>query len=280
VKRREPHETIAALPAWWARFANAFRVRCQDQEMPNTPVLDRSVQWRINAGTIESQELDYGSAVQAILSSGLATAVVRKISAGKEADVYLATYNGSPIAVKAYRLFRTVHRGGRPIKTDTMSWIAAREYEMLRMAWKGGVPVPAPARRVENMFSMRYLGDEDGPAPRLQDVRLEDPDAALSRILTGVEAMAVAGVVHADLSAFNILVHGGKVWFIDLSQALRVDRLGPSAWRRMALAEEAVTNGLKALRIYFRRYGLTLPVKSEADRLVKVLDRFRVMKRI
>jgi len=240
--------------------------------MPNTPVLDRSVQWRINAGTIESQELDYGSAVQAILSSGLATAVERKISAGKEADVYLATYNGSPIAVKAYRLFRTVHRGGRPIKTDTMSWIAAHEYEMLRMAWKGGAPVPAPARRIENMFSMRYLGDDDGPAPRLHDVRLEDPDTALSEILRGVEAMAVAGVVHADLSAFNILVHGGAIWFIDFSGAVRVDRLGTAPWVRLTRAAESVRNGLMALQVYFRRYGVRIDLEPFVGRVVARLD--------
>ena len=240
--------------------------------MPNTPVLDRSIQWRINAGTIESQELSYGSAVQAILSSGLATAVVRKISAGKEADVYLASYNEAPIAIKAYRLFRTVHRGGRPIKADTMSWIAAREYEFLRMAWKGGAPVPTPARRVENMVSMRYLGDEDGPAPRLQDVRLEDPDAALVEILRGVEAMAVAGVVHSDLSAFNILVHGGGIWFIDFSGAVRVDRLGTAPWLRLTRAAESLRHGLNALQTYFRRHGVRIDVEPFIARVVARLD--------
>src|SRR4030067_1165727 len=103
---------------------------------------------------------------------------------------------------------------------------AGHEFEMLHRAWKGGVRVPTPARRVENMLSMRYLGTEDGPAPRLHDVRLEDPEPVLEETLAGVEAMARAGVVHTDLSAFNVLVPDGHVWFIDLSEAFRVDRMG------------------------------------------------------
>src|SRR5438093_6378378 len=126
--------------------------------MPNHPTLDARVQWRIDHGTIDQREPGYRRTAEAILDAGLATEVRRLISAGKEADVYLCAYNGSPLAVKAYRLYRTSHRGGRPIKADTMSWLAAHEFEMMRQAWKGGASVPTPARRVENLLSMRYLG--------------------------------------------------------------------------------------------------------------------------
>src|SRR5438876_231159 len=142
--------------------------------MPNRPYLDSSVRWRIDSGNLSLEEPDYASVVEAILSAGLATEVVGLISAGKEANVYLARYNGAPLAIKSYRLYRTSHRDGGPVKQDSMGWRAAHEYEMMRQAWKGGVRVPTPARRVENRFSMQYLGTEDGPAPRLQDVRLDD----------------------------------------------------------------------------------------------------------
>src|SRR5439155_735026 len=98
--------------------------------------------------------------------SVLGTEVRRLIRAVKEADVYLCAYNGAPLAVKAYRLDRTSHRGGRPIKVDKMSWLAAHEFEMMRQGWKGGASVTTPARRVENLMSMRYIGNE-APAPRL-----------------------------------------------------------------------------------------------------------------
>ncbi len=245
--------------------------------MPNNPTLDRSVQWRIDSGSIDPQEPRYRSVVEGILSSGLATEVVRPVSAGKEAEVYLATYNGSPLAIKVYRLYRTSHRGGRPIKVDSMAWRAAHEFDVMYRAWRGGATVPTPAQRVENMFSMRYLGDEDGPAPRLQDVRLEDPGAMLEEVLGGVEALARAGIVHGDLSAFNILIHDGRPWFIDFSEGFRVDRLGAAPLRRLAEARAALTHGLMTLQAYFRRYGMALDVDPLVLRLVEGMDRFGVL---
>ena len=247
--------------------------------MPNAPYLDASVRWRIKAGRLETQEPGYDERADAILSAGLATEVLRPLSAGKEAEVLLCAYNGAPIAVKVYRLFRTSHKGGGPVKADAMGWRAGHEFEMLHRAWKGGVRVPTPARRVENMLSMRYLGTEDGPAPRLHDVRLEDPEPVLEETLAGVEAMARAGVVHTDLSAFNVLLFDGHPWFIDLSGALRVDRTGTAPWVRLTEADAMLTHGLTALQQYFRKYGLAIDVDPFVARLVDALDRFHVLRR-
>lgn len=245
--------------------------------MPNDPYLDASVAWRIKTGNLAFKEARYESTVEAILSSGLATSVEALISAGKEADVYLAGFSGAPLAVKVYRLYRTSHRGGRPVKLDSLGWLAAREYEMTLQAWKGGARVPAPAGRVENMFSMRYLGDDEGPAPRLQTVRLDDPEAFLHKVLCGVESLSSAGVVHSDLSAFNILVFEDEPWFIDLSEAIRVDRTGESPWQRLQGASEALRNGLGALGVYFGKYGLTIDVEPFVSRIIRRLDRFGVL---
>jgi len=239
--------------------------------------LDASVAWRIKSGTLDLHEAGYHTTIDAMLSASLATEVIGLISAGKEADVYLASYKGAPIAVKVFRLYRTSHRGGRPIKQDSTGWLAAREYEMTRQAWKGGARVPAPARRVENMFSMRYLGGEDGPAPRLHDVELEDPEDFLGKVLAGVETLARAGVVHSDLSAYNILVHQDEPWFIDLSEAVRVDRSGSSPWQRLNEASSALDHGMRALRAYFRKYGTDFEIDPFVSRIVGSLDRFGVL---
>ena len=246
--------------------------------MPNSPYLDASVRWRIRTGRLELQEPGYEDRVAAILSAGLATEVVRPISAGKEAEVLLCRYNGAPIAVKIYRLYRTSHRGEGPVKADAMGWRAAEEFEAMHREWKGGVRVPTPARRVEHMFSMRYLGNDDGPAPRLVDVRLEDPEPVLQEILTGIEAMARAGVVHTDLSAFNILFHDGHPWFIDFSEALRVDRTGTAPWVRLTEASSMLGHGFDAIGKYFRKYGLTIDAPPLIDRIVGSLDRFHVLR--
>lgn len=246
--------------------------------MPNSPYLDASVHWRIRTGQLDLREAGYQTTVESILSSGLATEVVGLISAGKEADVYLAGYNGAPIAVKCYRLYRTSHRGGGPIKLDAMGWKAAKEYEMTFQAFRGGALVPAPARRVENMFSMRYLGDDSGPAPRLSDMSLEDPEDFLGMVISGVEALAKAGVVHTDLSPFNILVYSGRPWFIDLSEALRVDRTGDSPWITLTKANDALSSGMRALAKYFKRQGVEFEYEQFVHGLVDSLDRFGVMR--
>ncbi len=246
--------------------------------MPNEPYLDASVAWRIKSGALDLHEVGYRPTYEAILSTGLATGVAGLISSGKEADVYLAMYNDSPIAVKVYRLYRTSHRGGGPIKQDSTGRLAAHEYEMTRQAWKGGVRVPTPARRVENMFSMRFLGDENGPAPRLQDTEPEEPAEVLEEVLRGIEALAGAGVVHADLSAFNILVYEDHPWFIDLSEAIRVDRTGNAPWRRLQEASIALERGLGALQKYFDRFGLDIDAQPLITRCVDSLDKFGVLR--
>src|SRR3989475_1351583 len=178
--------------------------------MPNRPYLDASVQWRINSGQLSLEEPDYRSVVDAILSAGLATEVLGLISAGKEANVYLARYNGAPLAIKSYRLYRTSHRGGGPVKQDSMGWRAAHEYEMMRQAWKGGVRVPTPARRVENRFSMRDLGTENGPAPRLKDGVLDEPSEFLYQAPDGGRPPIGPGAVHGGLGPVNIPVHAAQ----------------------------------------------------------------------
>jgi RIO kinase 1 len=128
------------------------------------------------------------------------------------------------------------------------------------------------------MFSMRYLGGEDGPAPRLHDVRLEDPEPFLAAVLQGIESLARAGVVHGDLSAFNILVHEGEPWWIDFSEAFRIDRVGTSSWIRLTEATEALRHGMQALAGYFRRYGLALDPEPFIARLVDSHDKFGVLR--
>jgi len=245
--------------------------------MPNDPYLDASVAWRIRTGNIDFHENGYHQTVQSILEHGLATDVKGMISSGKEANVYLAEYKGAPLAVKVYRLYQTSHKGGRPIKLNSAGWMAAHEHDMLLQAWRGGARVPTPAARVENMLSMRYLCDDKGPAPRLQEHVPEDPESMMDRVVEGVISLGRAGVVHTDLSPFNVLVMDGDPWFIDLSEAVRVDRTGDTPWVRLTLAERALRSGLDNLGRYFRRFGLHIDQENVVCLLMREWDRFGVM---
>ncbi|MGB6442622.1 MAG: RIO1 family regulatory kinase/ATPase, partial [Thermoplasmata archaeon] len=133
-------------------------------------------------------------------------------------------------------------------------------------------------RRVENMFSMEYVGNADGPAPRLCTVTPESPERMREAVLEQVRKLADAGVVHTDLSPFNLLVHRGEPWVIDLGQAVHVDRLGQPPWVRLTEAENALRRGLGTFDRYFRRYGLRVPVDEEVAEIIASLDRFGVFR--
>lgn len=228
--------------------------------MPNDGYLDKSVHWKVRTGQIGFAEPTHDEVAATIREVGLATHVGQKLGAGKEADVYLAFDGHRPLAVKVYRQYRTSHRGGRPVKLETMGQLAVREFELLGYAWQGGAPVPEPYRRVENMFSMQYVGSPERIAPTLQHAHLDDPATFLRATGEAVIRLAEAGLVHSDLSPFNILVYDGRPWIIDLAAGLRIDRLGSPPWVRLQEATAALARGLASLARYFRRYDLDLDV--------------------
>ena len=142
--------------------------------MPNEAYLDKSVHWKIRSGLLGFEEPTHDQVADAILDCGLATAVGQRLGSGKEADVYLCRDRKRFLAVKVYRQYRTAHRGGGPIKLESMGRKALYEFDLLSYAWQGGARVPEPGGRVENMFSMQYIGDSSSVAPLLQHVALDD----------------------------------------------------------------------------------------------------------
>lgn len=100
----------------------------------------------------------------------------------------------------------------------------------------------------------------------------------LQSVVVGVEALARAGVVHGDLSAFNILVHDGAPWLIDFSVSIRVNRTGGSAWMRFVQAEDALARGGRALATYFRRYRVAFEATGFAESIAASLERFKTVR--
>jgi RIO kinase 1 len=245
--------------------------------VPNEAYLDKSVAWKIRSGQVSFSEPTHDEVAEAILEVGLATDVGQRLGSGKEADVYLCRDDRRLLVVKVYRQYRTAHRGGGPIKLDSMGRRAELEFELLTLAWQGGARVPEPGRRVENMFSMQYLGGAEAVAPMLQHAKLDDPESFLQATLDGIEGLAEAGIVHSDLSPFNILVHESSPWFIDLAAGVRVDRLGAPPWQRLFEALRALEKGLSSLQRYFRRYGLQFESRELIARVQKQIDRFGVL---
>jgi RIO kinase 1 len=110
-------------------------------------------------------------------------------------------------------------------RVETLSW-CRHEYDLLRHLHDRGVDVPKPIAASESAILMEYFGDEVQGAPTLQMVSLEPSDARrlFDRMLVNIESMLREYLIHADLSAHNVLWWNGEIRIIDLPQAVAADQ--------------------------------------------------------
>jgi len=206
------------------------------------------------------------------IENGLVDDVVTLLGTGKEADVYLGRWRGANLVLKVYRLHRTPHKKKAVIgySMDRIGMIAAREFTILEKAYRAGVPVPTPARRVDNMFTMRYLGGES-KAPLLKDAVLDEPEIVAEEAIALVEKLLDAHIVHGDLSEYNILYWNSRLFVIDFPQAVDFS----SNVTRHILIEEAkplLLRDLKNLAHFFKRHDVELDAENEYNRLCQKLE--------
>ena len=82
-----------------------------------------------------------------------------------------------------------------------------QEMTMLKLAWASGASVPYPVERTDDGVVMEFIGDLEAAAPRLAQAQLSADEiaSAWEQLLVSLRALTSAGVVHADLSAYNLL---------------------------------------------------------------------------
>lgn len=166
------------------------------------------------------------------------------LSTGKEANVYLA--RGGPaagrqldettpaIAVKIYRItaaefddMQSYLRGDPRFEELTnrrqvvLAW-TQKEYANLRRALEAGVRVPTPLAVERNVLAMEFIGADSQRGRRLAEVDVENPETAFEVVREYLRRLYAAGLVHGDLSEYNILVHDGELVVIDVGQAMTV----------------------------------------------------------
>jgi RIO kinase 1 len=117
---------------------------------------------------------------------------------------------------------------------------AGTEFETLGRLWSVGVSVPYPVQRVGTEVMLEFIGNEDQMAPRLSDARVPRPRLATlcESAVDQLHVMTHEGVVHGDLSPYNVLVRNDALVFIDFPQAVDPQE-GPDA---LALLQRDVTN--------------------------------------
>jgi RIO kinase 1 len=214
--------------------------------------------------------------LQALIEEGLIDSVVRQLKSGKEADVFVVRCGDDTCAAKVYteankRGFRQAVdytenrkvRNSRQARAMTKrtaygrqqqeaAWQSAEVDALYRLA-AAGVRVPRPHNFHDGVLLMELVADDHGDAaPRLNDLSFTDAEARqLHGTLIGeVVRMLCAGVIHGDLSEFNILLAADGPVIIDLPQA--VDAAGNNHAPRMLLRD--VDN----LRNFFGQYAPAL----------------------
>jgi RIO kinase 1 len=96
------------------------------------------------------------------------------------------------------------------------------EHDVMTRLWHAGVRVPYPVSYADDLFFLEYVGTRTAAAPQLARARLDrcELQRAWDQLVDALHAMTVEGIVHADLSAYNLLWDDGRLVVIDLPQAV------------------------------------------------------------
>jgi len=212
-------------------------------------------------GAVHNGRMKPPKRLKSLIEEGLIDTVVRQLTSGKEAMVYVVRCGDETRCAKVYkeatqRSFRQAvdYSENRKVKNTRQAramakgtrfgkqaqeaaWQSAEVDALYRLA-AAGVRVPRPHNFCDGVLLMELVTDADGAAaPRLNDVSLAPEQAREhhATLLIEVMRMLCAGVVHGDLSEFNILLGAAGPVIIDLPQA--VDAAGNNHAARMLLRD-------------------------------------------
>ena len=213
--------------------------------------------------------------IQPLVDEGLVDDVLRQLMSGKEADVYVVRSGTEIRCAKVYkeaakrsfkkavqyqegrrernsRRARAIEKGskyGRQLQEDI--WQNAEVDALFRLA-AAGVRVPKPYLCLEGVLLMELIMDEEGVAPRLSEVTMSQEQAEEDHALmmNYIQLMLCAGLVHGDLSEFNVLVDDYGPVIIDLPQAVNASANNHA--RRM------LTRDIDNMTHYYSQYSPNL----------------------
>jgi RIO kinase 1 len=184
--------------------------------------------------------------LQPLLEDGLIDEVVGRLMSGKEADVFIVRCSGQVRCAKVYkeaskrgfkqavtyqegrkvrnsRRARAMEKGSKFGRQQQEEIWQTTEVDALKLLASAGVRVPVPYSCVDGVLLMEMIVDADGDvAPRLSEVVFTREEALRDHevMMQYVVKMLCAGVVHGDLSEFNVLVDPGGPVIIDLPQVV------------------------------------------------------------
>lgn len=171
-----------------------------------------------------------------LMRRGVIDKIYGVVKAGKEGRIYWGKDpRGSELAVKIYYTVTGEFRQGmmkyiegdprfKRVRRDPRGLVytwTQKEYKNLKLAEEAGVNVPKPIECLRNILVMRFIGIDGVPAPLLREVELRSPDGFYKRLIEEVRRLyQKAGLVHGDLSEYNIMVWEDAPVIFDVSQAV------------------------------------------------------------
>jgi RIO kinase 1 len=199
------------------------------------------------------------------------------ISIGKEANIFSAKRNdGSRVIIKIYRLetcdfnrmydylkYDARYNSTKSKKREIIFTWTQREFRNLLKAREAGVRVPLPITCLFNILVLEYIGDEGefpNTAPKLKDSPPENPQEFLDKIIEYMKKMQKKGIVHGDLSEFNILNFHEKPVIIDMSQATVIESQN---------ALELLVRDIRNVSKYFKKQGIKVDEDKIKEEILK-----------
>ena len=182
---------------------------------------------------------------------------------GKESVVYQA-FGDMPLALKFHRQGRTSFKHVRRLRHSLpdksgIPWIyaaslaARHEHQIMEKLWPE-VSIPRPFGVSRHVLAMEFVS-----GPPLHRISLSDPKEELDQILAEVARALRLGIIHADLSEFNIMMADSGPKIIDWPQAVEVTH--PHA---RELLKRDLAN---VLRFFERKYRIDLPLEKALERI-------------
>lgn len=181
-----------------------------------------------------------------LVELGIVQEVIRPLLSGKEAQVYVVTCDGKPCVAKVYKAAQTrsfknraEYTEGRAVRNsrdqraiekrskhgraqEEVSW-RSTEVDVIHRLHAAGVRVPTPHHFIEGVLIMELIVGADGhSAPRLAELKFDAAEASVlhQQLIQEVTKMLCAGVVHGDLSDFNVLIAADGPVIIDFPQSV------------------------------------------------------------
>lgn len=233
--------------------------------------------------------------IQPLVDDGLVDEVTSQLMSGKEAAVYIVRCGDTIRCAKVYkeatqRSFKkaVAYREGRKVRNSRRAramekgsgfgreqqekmWQSAEVDALYKLA-AAGVRVPVPFGCFDGVLLMELVTDDEGyVAPRLNDVVMS-PEQALEdhqTMMGYVAKMLCAGIIHGDLSEFNVLVDENGPVIIDLPQAVDASANNNAEWM--------LARDINNIRDYYSQFAPELQATEYAKEMWALYEKGELM---